>query len=342
MSRELKHVLLGSVLGLTLVSAMPQSVLAQANGIFAGKSISFIIGAGVGGGYDLWGRTISKHMGKYLPGNPIIVPQNMPAGGGIGAANHMASVAPKDGTTFGLTTRDTPMAPMMSNPAARFDPDKISWIGTPTTESNVCIARSSLGFQSYKDLKQKTLIVGDTGAGTGTHMYPLALNGLFDMKFKLITGFPSSADVFLAIERNEVDGICESIDSVHDKRPDWLPSGKMKILLQGGAEPNPNLKDIPFVMELASNERERLALRFLYAGQGIGRPMLAPPDLPPDRLKLLRDAFDSTMKDPDFIADTQKLHLRLEPVSGVKLAELIAELGKTPKDIRDQIGKFVN
>ena len=99
---------------------------------------------------------------------------------------------------------------------------------------------------------------------------------------------------------------------------------------------------IPFVMELASNERERLALRFLYAGQGIGRPMLAPPDLPPDRLKLLRDAFDSTMKDPDFIADTQKLHLRLEPVSGVKLAELIAELGKTPKDIRDQIGKFVN
>ena len=116
----------------------------------------------------------------------------------------------------------------------------------------------------------------------------------------------------------------------------------MKILLQGGAEPNPNLKDIPFVMELASTERERLALRFLYAGQGIGRPMLAPPDLPPDRLKMLRDAFDATMKDSDFMADTQKLHLRLEPVSGAKLADLIQELGKTPKDIREQIGKLVN
>ena len=323
-------------------SMISSGAMAQNANFFAGKSINFIIGAGVGGGYDLWGRTVARHMGKHIPGNPTFVPQNMPAGGGIGASNHLYSVAPRDGTTFGIVTREAPLAPIMGSAGARFDSTKMAWLGTPTTESNVCISRSSTNIKTYKDLFDKTLIVGDTGSGTGTHLFPLALNGLFGMKFKLITGFPSSADVFLAIERNEVDGICESIDSVNDKRPDWLPSGKMRILLQGGAEPNPDLKDVPFIMELAHNDQEKAVLRFLYAGQGIGRPFAAPPELPPDRLAMLRDAFDATMKDPDFLAEARKVHLRAEPVSGVKLQALIEELSHTPAEIRDQVGKYVN
>ena len=238
---------------------------------YAGKSLQFVIAAGVGGGYDQWGRTIARHMGRYLPGNPTLVPQNMPAGGGIAASNHLFTTAPRDGTSFGIITRDSPLAPMMGNTAAKFDPVKLNWLGTPTTEFNVCVARTAAGFSSHKDLYEKTLIVGDTGAGTGTHIYPLALNGLFGMKFKLITGFPSSADVFLAIERGEVDGICESLDSFREKRPDWVSSGKMKILLQGGAAPNPDLKDAAFVMDLAKTAEEKAAVNFLYAGQGIGR-----------------------------------------------------------------------
>ncbi len=318
------------------------AVLAQSSGYYAGKSVTFVIGAGVGGGYDLWGRTVARHINKYLPGNPVMVPQNMPAGGGIGASNYMYSVAPRDGTAFGISTRESPLAPIIGSSGARYDSTKMSYLGTPTTESNVCIARATLGFKSYKDLYDKTLIVGDTGAGTGTHIFPAALNGLFGMKFKLITGFPSSADVFLAIERNEVDGICESYDSVNDKRPDWLPSGKMQVLLQGGAEPNPHLKDVPFIMELARNEQDKEKLRFLYAGQGIGRPFIAPPDLPPERLQVLRDAFDSTMKDPEFLAEAKKVKLHVEPVSGKDLQSLISELAKTPANIREEIGKYVN
>ena len=331
---------LAAVAAASLCVASP--AVAQNTGVFAGKQITFIIGAGVGGGYDLWGRTVAHHIGKHLPGNPAIVPQNMPAGGGIGASNNIYSVAPKDGTTFGIVTRESPLAPILGVNGARYDATKLSYLGTPTTESNVCIARATLGFKSYKDLYEKTLIVGDTGSGTGTHMFPAALNGLFGMKFKLITGFPSSADVFLAIERNEVDGICESYDSVNDKRPDWLPSGKMQPLLQGGAEPNPHLKDVPYIMELARNDHDRAALRFLYAGQGIGRPFIAPPDMAPDRLQVLRDAFDNTMKDPDFLTEAKKVKLHVEPVSGKDLQSLIGELAKTPANIREESGRYVN
>src|SRR5207237_5811450 len=154
--------------------------------------------------------------------------------------------------------------------------------------------------KTVNDLYDKELIVGDTGVGTGTHSYPKALNALLGMKFKIIGGFPSSSDVFLAMERGEVDGICESLDSVTGKRPDWIPMKKVVILFQGGAAPNPELKDVPFVPDFATKAEDKQAIEFLYAGQGIGRPFIAPPDLPAERVKMLRDAFSATMKDPDF------------------------------------------
>ena len=160
-------------------------------------------------------------------------------------------------------------------------------------------------------------------------------------KFKLISGFPSSSDVFLAMERGEVDGICESLDSVVGKRPDWIASKKVNVLFQGGVEPNPELKDVPFVNDLAKNEEQKQAIEFLYAGQGIGRPFVAPPDLPADRLKMLRDAFNATMKDPDFIADAKKQKLDVEPEDGEHLAALIKKIYSTPKPIVEKITELV-
>ena len=183
--------------------------------------------------------------------------------------------------------------------------------------------------------------MGDTGPGTGTRSYPKVLNDLLGYKFKLVGGFRSSADVFLAIERGEVEGICESLDSVINRRPDWISSGKVNVLLQGGVAPHPTLKGVPFVLDLARNAEERQVLEFLYAGQGIGRPFVAPPDRAPARLKMLRDAFSATMKDPEFVADVKRSKLDLEPEDGEHIAALIAKIYATPKPIVERVSNLI-
>jgi tripartite-type tricarboxylate transporter receptor subunit TctC len=331
---------LGALTALALVAVTPAA--AQAPNL-AGKNVTMIIGFGPGGGYDLWGRVVARHIGKHLPGNPSVVPQNMPGAGSYNAANNIYNIAPKDGTVMGIIARDAALGPITGASGARFDPTKLTWLGTPTTETNVCIASNNdkVKVKTANDLYTKELIVGDTGVGTGTHSYPKALNALLGMKFKIIGGFPSSSDVFLAMERGEVDGICESLDSVSGKRPDWLPQKKVTILFQGGAAPNPELKGIPFVNDLAKNAADKTAIEFLYAGQGIGRPFIAPPDMPADRAKMLQDAFSATMKDPEFVADAKKQKLDVDPESGEHLAALINKIYATPKPIVEKIGELI-
>jgi tripartite-type tricarboxylate transporter receptor subunit TctC len=325
---------------LTALAVTP--ALAQAPSL-AGKNVTMVIGFGPGGGYDLWGRVVARHIGKHLPGNPSVVPQNMPGAGSYNAANHIYNIAPKDGTVMGIIARDAALGPITGATGARFDPTKLTWLGTPTTETNVCIASNTdkVKVKTVDDLYTKELIVGDTGVGTGTHSYPKALNALLGMKFKIIGGFPSSSDVFLAMERGEVDGICESLDSVSGKRPEWLPQKKVTILFQGGEQPNPELKGIPFVNDLAKNADDKTAIEFLYAGQGIGRPFIAPPDMPADRVKMVQDAFSATMKDPEFVADAKKQKLDVDPEDGEHLAALIKKIYATPKPIVDKIGELI-
>jgi tripartite-type tricarboxylate transporter receptor subunit TctC len=332
--------LLATTLLAALVNAAATPAAAQAD-VLAGKSVQMIIGFGPGGGYDLWARTLGRHIGKHLPGNPNVVPQNMPGAGSFTAASYIFNIAPKDGSALGIIARDAALGPLTGASGARFDPTRLSWIGTPTKETNVCIAFHTAQVKSVQDLYDKQLILGDTGPGTGTRSYPKALNELLGMKFRLVGGFPASSDVFLAMERGEVDGICESLDSIKIRRPDWIPSGKVAILFQGGAEPNPELKGVPFVRDLARTPEQKQAIEFLYAGQGIGRPFVAPPDLPAERLKMLRDAFNATMKDTDFIAETKKSKLELEPEDGEHLAALIAKIYATPKPIVDKIANLI-
>jgi tripartite-type tricarboxylate transporter receptor subunit TctC len=325
----------GAIFSLLLLTT---PVAAQPGGdTFAAKSVAMIIGFGPGGGYDLWGRTVGRHIGRHLPGAPTVIPQNMPGAGSYAAASYIFNIAPKDGSVLGIIARDAALGPLSGATGARFDPTRLSWIGTPTKETNVCVAYHTSQVKSVLDLYDKQLIVGDTGPGTGTRSYPKALNELLGMKFKLVGGFPASSDVFLAMERGEVEGICESLDSIKIRRPDWIPTRKISILFQGGAEPNPELDGVPFVLDLALTGEQRQALEFLYAGQGIGRPFVAPPDLPPDRLKMLRDAFKATMTDPAFVAEAQKSKLDLEPEDGEHLAVLIAKIYATPKPIVDKI-----
>ena len=326
-------------LGLAL-GAMPAGAQPAAEP-FAGKNLSLIIGFGPGGGYDLWGRTVARHIGKHLPGKPSVVPQNMPGAGSYVAASHIYNAAPKDGTVFGIIARDAALGPLSGAPGARFDATKLSWLGSPTKEHNVCIAFHTAQVKDVKQLRDTQLILGDTGPGTGTRSYPKVLNDLLGFKFKLVSGFRSSADVFLAMERGEVDGICESLDSVNQRKPDWIANKTVNVLLQAGAEPHPRLKGVPNVFDLARNDEERQVLEFLYAGQGIGRPFVAPPDLPPERLKMLRDAFNATMKDLEFIADVKRNKFDLEPEDGEHLTALINKIYATPKAIIERVSNLI-
>lgn len=324
-----------------LAAAFAAPAVAQENPFAGGKPLTMIIGFGAGGGYDLWARTIARHIGKHLPGNPVGVPQNMPGAGSYNAANHIYSVATKDGTVMGIIARDAPLGPLTGHTGARFDPLKMSWIGTPTTETNVCVAMNTAKVKKVDDLYKTELIVGETGVGTGTRSYPKALNEILGMKFKLIAGFPSSTNVMLAMERGEVDGICQSLDSVISDRPEWAKTGRMIFVFQGGASPNPTLKGVPFVLDLAKTDEQRQAIRFLYAGQAIGRPFVAPPGLAPERLKMLRDAFMATMGDKDFLAEAKKVKLDVDPTDGAGLEKIVRDIYATPPDIVKRVGELI-
>lgn len=314
----------------------PAAARAQGPDAFPGKPLQIIVGFGAGGGYDLWARTLGRHIGRHLPGRPAVVIQNMPGAGSLNAANHLYTVAPKDGTTIGIVARDAVLNPLTGQSGARFDAPKFSWIGSPAVERNVCIVYHTAPVQSFEDALRRDVVVGATGAGSGAAIYPRALNALLGTRFKLITGFTSSSDSLLAMERGEIDGICESLDSVVGRRPDWITTGKAKVLLQGGTDPDPHLK-APFVLDLARNEEERLTIRLLYAGQGIGRPFLAPPELPPNRLAMLRGAFDATMGDAEFIEDARRQKLTLDPRTGTSLAALVQSIYETPQPIVDKV-----
>src|SRR5215813_5830799 len=229
-------------------------------GYYAGKQVKMIIGLGTGGGYDLWARTVARHIGRHLPGNPTVISQNMEGAGSFRAASYMMNQAPRDGTVLALIARDASLGPITGNPGAQFEPTRFSWLGTTTTETNVCLAHKNAAVKTVYDLGQKELLVGDNGAGTGTGNYPKALNQLLGFRFKIIRGYGSSADVVLAMERGEVEGYCESLESVISKRPDWISSGTVNVLFQGGVKPNPDIKDVPFVNDLAKSEDDRRAI----------------------------------------------------------------------------------
>jgi len=325
-----------AILGTAAMAASPASAQGPT---LAGKNVTMIIGFGAGGGYDQWGRTIARHIGKHLPGQPNVVSQNMPGGGSFTAANHIYSVAPKDGSVLGIIARDAPLGPISGMAGARFDSLKITWVGTPTTETNVCFAHKRAKVQSFEDLLKHELIIGNTGAGTGTYTYPKGLNGLLGTKFKLVSGFKVSTDVLLAMERGEVDGLCESWDSAVGKRPEFFRDGTFKVLFQAGPHVEAEIK-APSIFTLAKTPEHKQALEYLYAGQGIGRPFVAP-EMPADRVKMLRDAFNATMKDPEFLADAKKGKLDVNPTSGAELEALIKRIYATPKTLVDQIAALI-
>jgi tripartite-type tricarboxylate transporter receptor subunit TctC len=325
---------------LAALVAMTAPATAQAPSL-AGKTVTMIIGSGSGGANDLWGRVVARHIGKHLPGNPTVVPQNMPGAGGLSAANHIYNLAPKDGTALGIIVSATALGPLTGAAGARFDPLKLTWVGTPTTQTYVCIAMARAQVKTFHDLLVHELITGTSGVGSGPYIYPKALNGLLGTKFKLISGFPFASNVLLALERGEVDGGCQPLESVVTLRPDWIRDKKANVLFQGGARPNSELTGVPFIADLARTPEEKQAVEFLFAGNNLGRPFIAPPGMPAERVAMLRDAFNATMKDPQFLADAERQKLDIAPEDGEHLSALMQKIYSTPKPIVDKVAELI-
>jgi len=300
--------------GLTVTSAVHADAIAD---FYHGKTMQMIIATSPGGDYDTRGRLLARHLNRLIPGEPTIVPQNMPGGVGIAAANHMAAAAPRDGTVLHMLMQNMPAHQAIGGQGVKFDTRKLIFVGNTTDTPNVINSWHTTGITKIEQVKTQELIVGAAGTATPAAYYPAALNAMAGTKFKIVAGYPGGNDVNLAMEKGEVGGRgSNSWASWKSLNPKWIAEGKVHILVQIGLQRAKDLPDVPLLFELATNEVDREVLRFISADTAISRSAVTTPDVPPERVKALRKAFMDTMKDAQFLGEANKMGLDISPLSG--------------------------
>jgi tripartite-type tricarboxylate transporter receptor subunit TctC len=301
---------------------------------YRGRSISLILSAGAGGGYASYAQAFAPYFSAHIPGNPNIVIQNMPGGGGIRAMLYLNSVAPKDGTTLGLVHSSVPFAPLYGTKSANFDPRAMNWIGSIDASTGICVSWHTSGIATWQDVLAKPFTVGSTGAGSQMETMPLMLDNLFSTKIKVIAGYVGGNDIYLAMERGEVQGRCGGlISSIRSTRSDWFPQKKVNVPIQIARTRNPIFPDVPAISEFAKDDRTRKILQLVLAPLEMDRPILAPPGVPAERVAALRTAFHAAMNDPAFITRAEKESLEIGEVSGTDVAQILNDAFALPPDI---------
>ncbi len=303
---------------------------------FAGKTIALIVGYGAGGSYDTGARLVARHMGKYVPGKPSMVVQNMLGAGGLTLSNHLYNAAPKDGTVLGMSGRGLYLEALFANPLVKFDPLKLEWIGSHAREASVLVVSAKAPFKTVADIRANELILSTSSPGADTYSYALVLRNLIDAKIKMVSGFQSQPNAFLAMDRGEVHGNAgATVGTLMAVRPSWLTeSGHATFILQMATERHPRyFKDVPLIMDYAKNEVDRQALILTFARQNIAYAFAAPPGVPADRIKALRAAFEATVKDPDFLAEAKRMNADVAPVTGDGVAAVIRQAYAMPKNV---------
>jgi tripartite-type tricarboxylate transporter receptor subunit TctC len=310
---------------------------------YKNRQVRLLIGFGAGGGYDLFARLISRTMGSHFPGGTAqVVPQNMPGAGSLTAANHIAQVAPRDGSVIGSVASGMPAAPLLNPEQAKFDSRKLTWLGSASSEVYIDIVWHTSPVQTIEELREHELIIGGTGPGAATDDYPAIDREVLGLKFKLIPGYKSTKDVELAMERGEVQALAGTTwNTTKARLGDWLTTKKISVMAQYGREKHPDLPNVPLMIDYAKTDADRQALNMVFSRQDMGRPYVAPPELAPDRVKALRAAFDATMKDPVFLTDAAKADLDVSPIDGPAVEKLIAELYRVPADVVKRVSNAI-
>jgi tripartite-type tricarboxylate transporter receptor subunit TctC len=318
-----------------LGGASPGLAADSVEAFYKGKTIQLLIGFGPGGGYDVYGRAVARHLGRFIPGNPTLVPQNMAGAGSVRAASFLYNAAPKDGTVLGSFSRGIIVDTLLGANKGQFEAQGFGWIGSVTNEVSVCGFSRRSGIRTWDDMLTQKTTVGSSGAADDLGVYANVLRSVFDAKLRLISGYPGTADILLAVERAELGGLCGwSWSTLKSRSKALYESKEIAVPVQLGLTPHEDLPDVPLVTSLTKDPTKSAVLRLIFSRQTMARPFAAPPGLPEERLQALRAAFDATMKDKDFLADVQKLDLEVRPVSGLEIDALVANLARTPADIR--------
>jgi tripartite-type tricarboxylate transporter receptor subunit TctC len=301
---------------------------------YRGKTVSVLVGTSPGGDYDLRLRMVARHMGRHIPGNPTVIVNNMPGGGGLVVANWLANVAPRDGTVVVAISQNLAVHQATGAQGVKFDVREFNWIGNTTDTPNVINSWHTTGIRTIQDVMQRDLIVGATGTASGSYLYPYALNQLVGTKFKIVTGYPGGNDINLAMERGEVGGRgSNSWASWKSTRPQWLAEGKVFILVQVGVKRNAELPNVPTMQELAKNDTDRQVLQFISADTAISRPLVTNAGVPRERVEALRRAFDATMKDPEFLAEAERSKTDISPMTGEESQKIAVATINTPAGV---------
>jgi tripartite-type tricarboxylate transporter receptor subunit TctC len=320
-----------------LVLSAPPLAADPVADFYRGKTITCFIGYGVGGGYDLFARTISRHMTRHIPGNPTILPVNMPGASSMVLGNHLAKRAPQDGTAFGAVNSalvfDTLFAGAESK--AQFQGPELTMIGNAVSSASVLVAWHTSGVKTIADLKDKPLIIGATSRTGDTYLLPLAVKNTLGLdKLKIITGYPGTREAAIALERGEISGRVWDMEGIKAGRPQWLKDGSLNIVAQLAPQKMPEVPpEVALVKDYVSNDDDKKVLDVIFVSTILARPYIAPPGIPAERVKALRDAFMATMKDPEFLADTQKLQLTIDPTPGEEMERIVRDAYALPEGI---------
>lgn len=330
-----------AIMPLVAVDASPASAEAVGD-FYRGKTIELIVGAAAGGGFDLTARPLVKFMTKYLPGNPSIIIRNQPGGAGVIMTNFLANRAVKDGTVIGMATSSVPFEPRLKvfSPDGRnvlYDPRNLQWIGTPVREPQVSWVWHTSGVETWQDLKTKKVHFGATSVGGDNSIFPALANQLLGLKSEIVLGYQGIGEIYLAIERGEINANNTAYSNLTVSKPDWLRERKAKVIMQFGLERLASLKDIPSIIELVDNPDDLKMLRFFLLKFEMHRPFFAPQGVPADRLEALRTAFDKSVQDPEFIAEAERSGLEIRPLDGKSVAKLVDEVMNTPQPVVDRL-----
>jgi tripartite-type tricarboxylate transporter receptor subunit TctC len=303
---------------------------------YRGRTINIYIGYSAGGGYDFYGRLVARHLGRHVPGQPAVVPQNMPGAGSIRAANYVYSVAAKDGTALGIVTQTIALEEALGTPGVQYKAAEFNWIGRTTSNVDVMLMWHTSKVKTFEDAYKYEVPVAGTGPGSASEVMPQLLDGLLGTKFKIIGGYPGATEGMIAMERGEVEGSHTSWNTVKLSKQDWLRDHKISILVQYAQERHPDLPGVPTMVEVGRTPEERQVLALYASGAVVGRAFFAPPRTPKQRVAALRTAFDAMLKDEQFLGEIKKTNAEFDPMSGTEMQAVIERAAAIPEAVRQR------
>ncbi len=335
-----RAVLVLSFIAGSVTPALSQESVAD---FYKGKTVRIVVGIAVGSGYDVTARALQRHLGKHIPGNPTVIVQNQPGAGSMTMVNQLFAGGPFDGTAIGAPFNGLPTTPLLQPQGVRFDPVKMSWIGSTNRETQVTYMWHTAPVKAFTDIAKTEVVTGAQAPGTTQYDYPTLANAVFNYKFKVITGYKSSQDIHLAMERGEIHGNgATNWTTLLSLNGSWVKEKKVNVIAQWAMKKHPDLPDVPMVLDLAKTDADRAALELAIARLEYGRPFFVPPGVPHDRVQALRRAFDATMKDPEFIADSAKMNLEVDPLTGEQVQAVIERVLRTPEPIAERVRKALD